>query len=412
MVRLSKLSGKALVGFMVASLVFAKSSWGATVSDAVDWGRSAANLSWSGVSENAAAHSAIRNAQGDTAGIEALREDGQAKLYAPGRSEADRCSSATDPVCLAVQEVDRGGRETPSVNPDVTGELMKGYDNVTANAAKDVDLSDTGAVAGECRPATATVTPASETKTCDIRSVATTEVKSCLEATESFYLAASRWQCRIDAARQETQTCALPVGLAETHTYTVSCREGTRQAMTVSCPATVISAQAQVWTGRCTRPGWKAVTKTCTRRLLVKPEATCKVGDTVSARVSDYGVLAEDGVAGADALELSYVCTAASFPTLRIATNSATRGACDLVTLTAESVFSLVADLADGRVTYSGTLSCSAEKVCTASVTMTVYQGKSGEATKSGTLSKTLTFTAYAKTAESEYWDETCTEAP
>ena len=394
----------------IAALCCAQAALGATAADAVDAGRNAANLSWSDVTGNGAAASYLTDAAGDTKSLESLRQNGQAKLYSPGRTEADRCASERDPKCLAVQLVDRGGAERPSVNPDVTGEVIANHDKITANPSDYADVIGAGTETGDCRPAQALVTPAAETKTCDIRVAATSEEKTCLETTETFYAAASRWRCRIDAARTETASCVLPVLPKETHTYTLACREGTRPAETRTCTATVTTSTDALWTGRCVKPQWKAVTKTCTRRLLVRPAATCTVGTEVSARVTDYGFLGEDAVPGADTLELAYRCTASQFPVLLIRTNSATRGEPDRTFKTSEAVFDFSEDHPGATLRLAGTLACGDDHVCQASVTMTVFRGSGRESVRVGEISKSFAFTRFAKTGESEWWDESCTE--
>ncbi len=397
-------------GLLWLALFVSPAVQAATAADAIDAGRRAGSVTWSDVTANRGAASYLNQAAGDTATFEALRQDGQAKLYAPGRAEADRCASERDPKCLAVQLVDRGGAERPSVNPDVTGDLMKGHDAVTANPSDYADNLGTGTETGDCRPAQTVVTPAAETKTCDIRVTATEEEKSCLETTESFYAPASRWRCRIDAARTETASCVLPVLAKETHTYTVACREGSRAAETRTCPVTVTTATEAKWTGSCVKPRWKTVVKTCTRRLLVRPEATCTTGSEVSARVTDYGFLGEDAVAGADTLELAYRCTASQFPVLLIRTNSATRGEPDRTFRTSEAVFDFAADHPGATLRFAGTLSCGDDNVCHAEVTMTVFRGTGKESVRVGEITKSLAFTRFAKTGETEWWDESCTE--
>ena len=402
---------KRFMKFPFAVLTLIPAAAGAvTPADAIDAGYAAGNVDWSAVTANRPALDAVAGMSGNTEDLKALRQGGQAKLYAPGRSEADRCATAGDPKCLAVQVVDRTGHAGPTVNPDVTGDLMKGYDDVVGSAEDRVDFDGTGTSTGDCRPATTVVTPPETTQTCDVRVTASDEIRPCRETTESFFSPASRWYCRITEAHEETATCVLPVVVPQRKTFTVACREGKRDPEVKTCPATVTTAVKSVWEAACTRPVWKKVTKTCTRRLLVKPAATCRVGEAVSAVVTDYGFLGEDAVPGADALELEYRCAARAFPILRIKTDSATKGARDRVFETSDAVFDFFEAHGGHTLRFDGTLTCGTDNVCTAVVTMTVYRGSGRWTELMGHIKTTLNFTKYVKTGETEYWEETCTE--
>ena len=381
-----------------------------TPAEAIDAGYAAGRIDWSAVTANRPAADYVGGASGSTEALEALRDGGQAKLYAPGRTEADRCHSASDPKCLAVQVVDRAGQTGPTVNPDVTGDLMKGYDDIVGSAEDRVDLDGTGSTTGDCRPASAVVTRPETTETCDIRVTATSIEKTCRETTENFYGTASRWYCRIREAHNETASCVMPVAVPQRKTFTVACREGKRDPDIKTCPTTVTTVVKNVWEAACTRPVWKKVTKTCTRRLLVKPAATCRVGETVSALVTDYGFLGEDAVPGADALALEYRCDVRAFPILRIKTDSKTRGALDRVFETSDAVFDFFEPHGAHTLRLAGSLVCGEDNVCTAEATMTVYRGSGRETELMGHLTKSLRFTKYAKTGETEYWEESCTE--
>ena len=99
------------------------------------------DVDWSEVRGNADALGALADAAGDTASIEALRENGQGVLFGPGRADADACHKATDPRCRAVQIVDRLSEVPNPVDPDLSGGLMAGRDDVVATAPDRVDLT-------------------------------------------------------------------------------------------------------------------------------------------------------------------------------------------------------------------------------------------------------------------------------
>lgn len=232
-------------------------SYAVTPADAIDAGYGAGNVDWGSVTANRPAAEAITQMTGNTEALKALREGGQAKLYAPGRTEADRCADERDPKCLAVQVVDHTGHAGPTVNPDVTGDLMKDYDDVVESAGNRVDLSGTGTSTGECRPATTIVTTPETTETCDVRLTASEVIRTCRERTENFFSPASRWYCRITEAHKASATCVLPVVVPQRKTFTVACREGKRDPEVKTCPATVTTDVKSVWEAACTRPVWK-----------------------------------------------------------------------------------------------------------------------------------------------------------
>lgn len=134
---------KECFGLAVLNLISA-AAYAVTPAEAIEAGYAAGNVDWSAVTANRPASDAVAGMSGNTDALKALRDGGQAKLYAPGRSEADRCAKAGDPKCLAVQVVDRTGHAGSTVNPDVTGDLMKGYDDVVGSAEDRVDFDGTG----------------------------------------------------------------------------------------------------------------------------------------------------------------------------------------------------------------------------------------------------------------------------
>lgn len=133
---------KPLFLFMLAA--FSAAAQTVTPEEAVNYGKSVTLPTWESLSGNGAANGFIGSVSGDTETTQSLWAEGQGKLFTPGRTEADRCRNASDPTCLAVQVVDKTGTNPPTVNPDLTGGLIAGRDEVVNNADKWADLGGNG----------------------------------------------------------------------------------------------------------------------------------------------------------------------------------------------------------------------------------------------------------------------------
>lgn len=285
----------------------------------------------------------VQEVTGDTTALEALRQDGQGALFAPGRAEADRCHSQGDPTCLAVQVVDRTSTTRPVIDPDVAGDLIGGRDEVAGSAEDWVQVDGTGS-AGSCRPNISTIVKPSETKTCDVRLwvESTSETHACMTAWESILEEASEWICRIVEKKNFSTVCSVPVVVPQETTSTVACWEGVKEAARETCPVTVTAEVRRKHLAACVRPKFRTVTRQCSRRLVVKPSGTCRVGEVTEASNANYAELGEDVVPGADTLSVSVECreqTDGRLPTITMATNAAAGAEPSISASTSEPVF-------------------------------------------------------------------------
>lgn len=355
----------------------------------------------------------LERVTGDTTAIESLRQNGQGILFAPGRTEADRCRGEDDPTCLAVQVVDRASTDRPSIDPDESGDLMGGRDEVVDNAGDIVDVEGNGSSTGTCRPHSQTVQKPSVTHTCDVRvgSESTSTTNTCTTAWESILEEASKWVCRIVDRNTFSATCSVPVVVAQETTSTVACWEGVKEPLRETCPVTVTSEVKKKFLAACVRPKLKKVERRCSRRLVVKPEATCTVGTETKASNTDWAVLMQDPVPGADTLEVAAVCTQGKegeMPLLTFKTNAAAGALPTLSVSTREEIFDVPMVVDRGTVRFSGSTTCNGSQ-CISSVRMSVYAGTGSSAVYSGDVFVRLVFVRFMKTGESEHWTETCT---
>ena len=378
------------------------------VQEAVDAGKSTSLPDYEVLMKGDAVQGFINDNTGSTAELEALRQNGQAVLYAPGRAEADACWSRNDPKCLAVQMVDKGSTNRPTLDPDLAGDLTAGRDEVIDKADDMVDLDGTGSSVGNCTDHTTTITKPEETQTCDVRLGQTggsSVEETCEHRFEEIVSQESVWACEVKKKESKDEKCSVPVVVRQETTTTLTCFEGKKDAELETCPVTVTAESKQKHYAACLRPAYKSVTKTCTRRLTVTAQASCKPGQTTSTSNSDPGVLGEDMVPGMDTLTVTSICSTEGFK-LQLRANGGTG---DDVTMTVTSrVFDAVRNVPEGQIRFSGDVTCS-KADCIANATLTVWWSRGSSHVLQGDVSVRFPFVRYVKTSETEHWSETCT---
>ncbi len=138
-VSLSGLARRALLAVLALALALAKDSMAQdsgrlqpradpAVEAAVEAARRTPVPDYAALQQSSDIKDVVQEVTGDTTALEALRQDGQGALFAPGRAEADRCHSQGDPTCLAVQVVDRTSTTRParcgrSTRDGISGQL-------------------------------------------------------------------------------------------------------------------------------------------------------------------------------------------------------------------------------------------------------------------------------------------------
>ena len=378
------------------------------VQEAVDAGKSTSLPDYEALMKGDAVQGFINDNTGSTAELEALRQNGQAVLYAPGRAETDACWSRNDPKCLAVQMVDKGSTNRPTLDPDLAGDLTAGRDEVIDKADDMVDLDGTGSSVGNCTDHTTTITKPEETQTCDVRLGQTggsSVEEICEHRFEEIVSQESVWACEVKKKESKDEKCSVPVVVRQETTTTLTCFEGKKDAELETCPVTVTAESKQKHYAACLRPAYKSVTKTCTRRLTVTAQASCKPGQTTSTSNSDPGVLGEDMVPGMDTLTVTSICSTEGFK-LQLRANGGTG---DDVTMTVTSrVFDAVKNVPEGQIRFSGDVTCS-KADCIANATLTVWWSRGSSHVLQGDVSVRFPFVRYVKTSETEHWSETCT---
>jgi len=344
---------------------------------------------------------------GDASAYSALAAGGQGILYSPGRMDADACATASDPRCLAVQEVDRAASERPVIDPDPTGSLASFRNSVTGNAPSTVTLAGFSSSAGSCRPVTTDITTPAVTRTCEeqwVRIIGSTEERSCSIETVPVEMLTSTYACTESYVERFDAACRVPV-VAQTRTInTWSCFEGRQDSQARSCTVSVSAPMKTYQVAACTRPVYRVSEKSCVRRLTVVPGASCTIGSVQSSSQTDYATLSDDAIPGMDTLTMSYTCAddGARHPTVKLSANGGAE-----VSIASDSFDAPV--VAGGNTArFTGELSCDGA-TCLADVTLTVYSGTGSGRVRSGDIHRLFAFSRYQAGEDVDYWTEECT---
>ena len=376
------------------------------VEDAVNAGRNMPIPEFDEITKGADVNDFIASNTGSTAEMEALRQNGQGVLYDPGRNEADACRNRDDPKCLAVQMVDKGSANRPVLDPDEEDKILGGRNDVIDNADDWVDVGGNGSSAGNCEDHVTVIPKPEETMTCEVRTnrePGGSRQETCEKRFDEILSETSVWACENKMKEEKDAACSIPVVVRQETTTTLACLEGSKDATAETCPVTVTPGQKEKHYAACFKPVYRSVTKTCTRRLVVTAEASCRVGETQTASNSDFGGLGEDAVPGADTLTATSVCSADGLE-LRLTVNSQPE-----VTVTARTnIFETVVNITGGQARLAGDVSCT-KADCIAQLKMTVYRSSGTSHVYQGEVFLRFPFVRFIKNAETDYWSETCT---
>lgn len=359
---------------------------------------------------NSSVKEALEKNTGTTDALKALRQTGSESLFEPGRRGVDAAYEKSDPTSAAVVIVDKGAGNRPTVDPDPTGEIRKDLALLKGNSQELLPGLENITAVGACRPITTTVSGDVVTRTCDIRSfesAGTYVERHCSITLENLTRAQSLFRCTNEAFRERVFELAVPVVPTYTTTTTMTCLEGKRNAEVKTCTVTSEDTLQTREEAHCVRPVYTTSRKVCTKRLKIKPTATCVPGTFVRARAHDAGNLTEDSVPGADTLEIAYECTNDVRPLIRLGVNTQTGKDVDYFVTTADTAIDIVRIVGGNTLRFTGSIACDATS-CSAPVTLTVFRASGEDRVIAGTLKTTLFFTLFSVTSETEYWEESC----
>lgn len=359
---------------------------------------------------NASVKEALEKNTGTTDALKALRQTGSESLFEPGRRGVDAAYEKSDPTSAAVVIVDKGAGNRPTVDPDPTGEIRKDLALLKGKSQELLPGLENITSVGACRPITTTVSGDVVTRTCDIRSfesAGTYVEKHCSITLENLTRAQSRFRCTNEAFQERVFELAVPVVPTYTTTTTMTCLEGKRNAEVKTCTVTSEDTLQTREEAYCVRPVYTTSRKVCTKRLKIKPTATCVPGTFVRARAHDAGNLTEDSVPGADTLEIAYECTNDVRPLIRLGVNTQTGKDVDYFVETADTAIDIVRIVGGNTLRFTGAIACEKD-ACSAPVTLTVFRASGEDRVIAGALKTTLFFTPFAVTSETEYWEESC----
>lgn len=232
---------------------------------------------------------------------EALYRDGDGLLYAPATNRVVGCRSASDPECRAVQVLDRGFPERPSVPEDV----LIGRDDVVENAAG----SRPGGIGSSesCRDFTITIPERVETEVCSAGSPFADF--TCRTGWETSTEILTRWACRMGSAYREALACRI-VSRPGTVTETpVACWFGPDALTPSKTYEEITTARAFAeFPARCEAPQVTRTTLTCSISLTVTAGPSCKLGSVSRSTALGAPALFEDACGGGDTMTVETTC--------------------------------------------------------------------------------------------------------
>lgn len=241
---------------------------------------------------------------GDLSQVEsqrALYRNGAGELYGPSTSRVAGCRNASDPECLAVQELDRGFPERPVIGEDA----LAGRDEIVENAGGSVPGLGTDS---ECRDFIIETKPSISTEACRPGGPFSDFVCR-MGWLETAHAAWTRWSCTKEAAVSQTLACRIPADFSTTTETTERCffdESALAPAMTV-VRTTEASASA-VFPATCEAPQAVEEEYVCDMTLTVAPFEGCRAGETASASARGDDSLFTDGCALADTATVSHDC--------------------------------------------------------------------------------------------------------
>ena len=233
---------------------------------------------------------------------QALFQDGMGALFEPAVGAVVGCRDQSDPACRAVQILDRGFPERPSVPEDI----LIGRDTVIENAGGKVPGVDNGT--SGCKPVVIETKPVDRTETC--RAGRPFEDRDCRRGVVEKGTTVSRlYSCGTSESVEKTLACRIRSTMESTSDFIERCFFGTdelKPKTTVREEKTVTATAA--WPVTCLAPQATSETVTCDEVLVVEEVPSCKPGTSVTATVEDHGALAVDACPGGDRVTTEHAC--------------------------------------------------------------------------------------------------------
>ena len=232
--------------------------------------------------------------------------DGYGALFGPASSEVVRCRDKDDTTCRAIQVLDRGFPERPSI-PE---EDLAGRDEI---------VEDSGGASGPsgdgCRPNVVTTPERVETEVCSAGGFYSDLV--CRKGWEEGPATTlTRWRCRDSESSDSSFTCRVTASFTTTPVWTSTCSFGEEAATPAKSFKKVVEATARAtFPALCTAPQYAVSETVCEDVLTVEKETSaCTPGSVSTATNSGGADLANDPCPGGVTLTSEKTCIANEQP--------------------------------------------------------------------------------------------------
>ena len=210
--------------------------------------------------------------------------DGATRLFTPGKTEVLRCRPESDPTCRAVQVLDRGFPERPTLDTTINVER----DALVKNAQLPSEPSHS---TGGCSPLTLTLPASSHEEVC--RPGATPQsVRQVFGAKRDGELLLAFFGCVNAKTTTVTDTCTRTREVTSTTpTWTdYACPVPTRtstQTRTITTDVTLRATFAE----RCVEAPVVVETVTCSQKRITHTEPACPAGSNITVTFAATGVM-------------------------------------------------------------------------------------------------------------------------
>ncbi|MDO5531898.1 hypothetical protein [Sutterella sp.] len=246
------------------------------------------------------------------ADIEDIWQEGTGDIYTPATVRTIGCRGEEDPECRAIQILDRGFPERPTIDSEILDQRDAVIDAI--------DDSSTSGGTETCRDITVEIPETVTQKTC---AVGTPYAGfTCLTGWEDTVIGTlTRWQCTNEPSEESSLTCPITTEFTTVTQTAYTCDVDEEALAPVSEETVVTSATATAVFPATCEATEKVVEKvTCSKILTVSGTATCTAGEVDSVTATGDTSLFNDSCPLGDTLTVSHTCALEDSDYMRVLT--------------------------------------------------------------------------------------------
>lgn len=257
--------------------------------------------------------------------VQSLWADGKGTLAGSAQASVIECRGKTDTTCRAIQVLDRGFPERPSIGEDI----LAGRDEIVENPTTAPNAGDE-----TCRDVSIETPEVETTETCRAGGW-WTETACRIGPVEIGKVTAKHFACAEGEGKTEVRTCLSQMsGTPSSSVWTQRCFFGQEAGKPEGTVKTETSAVAKaVFTGTCTSTDASSETVKCSEVLESNNDHGCVLGAKTTGRVTGDSILQHDGCSDGDVLLAQHTCGKANlvmqvkgFPSLAVSPSNASSG--------------------------------------------------------------------------------------